>query len=80
MSAMTPLPVAGYTTQSEQNVALVNQNKRIEEMVLRQLDLVAQASGVDARWFAVGRRHIETGFMEVNRSIFKPERLKGELK
>lgn len=78
MSDMVPLPVSGYTTQSEQNVALVNQNKRIEEMVLRQLDLVAQASGVDQRWLAVGRRHIETGFMEVNRSIFKPERLKGD--
>lgn len=75
----TPLPVSGYTHQTSQAVALVNQNKRLEEQVLRQLDLVAEMPGVDPRWFAVGRRHIEQGFMELNRSIFKPERLKGDL-
>lgn len=74
-----PLPVSGYTHQTSQAVALVNQNKRIEEHVLRQLDMVAEMPGVDPRWFAVGRRHIEQGFMEVNRSIFNPERLKGDL-
>jgi hypothetical protein len=74
-----PLPVSGYTHQTSQAVALVNQNKRLEEQVLRQLDLVAGMPGVDPRWFAVGRRHIEQGFMEVNRSIFNPERLKGDI-
>jgi hypothetical protein len=74
-----PLPVSGYTHQTSQAVALVNQNKRLEEQVLRQLDMVAGMPGVDPRWFAVGRRHIEQGFMEVNRSIFNPERLKGDI-
>lgn len=74
-----PLPVSGYTHQSSQAVALVNQNKRLEEQVLRQFDIIAEMPGVDPRWFAVGRRHIEQGFMEVNRSIFNPERLKGDL-
>lgn len=79
MTDLKPLPVAGYTSQTAQNVALVNQNKRIEEMVLRHLDALAEMDGIDPRWFSVGRRHIETGFMEINRSVFKPERLKGDL-
>jgi hypothetical protein len=79
MTDHKPMPVKGYTTQSEQNIALVNQNKRIEEAVLRQLDLIANVEGADPRWLAVGRRHIEQGFMEVNRSIFKPVRLQGDI-
>lgn len=79
MSDLKPLPVSGYTTQSEQNVALVNQNKRLEEMILRQMDIIGEMPGTDPRWFSVGRRHIEQGFMEVNRSIFKPQRLQGDV-
>jgi hypothetical protein len=79
MTHLNPLPVSGYPPQSQQAVALVNQNKRLEEMILRQLDIIAEMPGVDPRWFAVGRRHIETGFMEVNRSIFKPQRLQGDV-
>jgi hypothetical protein len=79
MTDHKPMPVKGYTNQSDQNIALVNQNKRIEEAVLRQLDLIANVQGVEARWLAVGRRHIEQGFMEVNRSIFKPNRIQGDI-
>ena len=79
MSEHKPLPVAGYTTQNEVNVALVNQNKRLEEMILRQLDVLQDNPETDKRWLAVGRRHIEQGFMEVNRSVFKPKRIGGEV-
>jgi hypothetical protein len=33
-------------------------------------------SEVDQRWLAIGRTHIEQGFMAINRSIFRPERVK----
>lgn len=69
-----PLPVSGYTPQNEANVALVNQNKRIEEQVLRQLDLLADNPETDKRWLAIARTHIEQGFMAANRSVFKPGR------
>lgn len=74
MSQHTPLPVSGYTAQSEANVALVNQNKRLEEQVLRQLDLMADNPEVDQRWLAIARTHIEQGFMACNRAVFKPKR------
>lgn len=70
------LPVAGYRDQSNDAVALVNGNKVIEEQVLRILDDLAARDDVDKRWLAIGRTAIEQGFMAVNRSIFKPERVK----
>jgi hypothetical protein len=69
------LPVAGYRAKSDQTVAQVNRNKEIEEDVLRVLDALKEIADVDQRWLAVGRTHIEQGFMAVNRAIFKPGRV-----
>jgi hypothetical protein len=69
------LPVAGYKSQSEANVAAVNHNKQLEEQVLRTLDQLGVTPGVDPRWLAIGRTAIENGFMAVNRAIFKPGRV-----
>lgn len=70
------LPVAGYKPQNGEAVELVNRNKLVEESVLRILDELATIDAVDKRWLAVGRTQIEQGFMAVNRSIFKPGRVK----
>jgi len=69
------LPVAGYRSQSDINVTLVNHNKEAEERVLRILDDLGRVAEVDKRWLAIGRTAIENGFMAVNRSIFKPGRV-----
>ena len=76
MSDHKPMPVAGYTTQSNENVRLVNLNKRNEERILWSLDVYAMNPDVDARWLAIARTHIEQGFMAMNRAIFKPQRVK----
>ena len=70
------LPVAGYRPQSTNSVDLVNANKLLEEQVLREFDALAAMPDVDKRWLAVGRTHIEQGFMAVNRAIFQPSRVK----
>ena len=49
------LPVSGYRPQSDQNVELVNQNKALEERVLRQLDKLFATSGLDPRRLSVAR-------------------------
>lgn len=74
MSEHKGLPVAGCRPQSSENVAFVNANKIAEEHFLRLLDLL-QTKDVDQRWLAVGRTHIEQGFMAVNRAIFRPARV-----
>jgi len=75
MAEHAGLPVAGYTSQPEEKVALVNANKRLEEQVLRVLDDLAADPSTDKRWLAIGRTAIEKGWMFVNRSVFKPERI-----
>jgi hypothetical protein len=66
------LPVAGYRPQSTEAVSLVNANKELEERILRVLD--GLSGKVDPRWLAVGRTHIEQGFMAINRAVFQPAR------
>ncbi len=73
------LPVKGYVSQSDNNVALVNENKVLEEKVLRQLDKLYGVAGIDLRWLAIAKTQIEQGFMAANRSVFKPKRLEGDL-
>lgn len=80
---LAPLPVAGYVAQSQVKIDEVNINKRLEETVLRRLDDLKAGINtglatfeVDQRWLAIGRTHIEEAFMAINRSIFKPERVK----
>ena len=69
------LPVAGYRPQNAEAVARVNACKLVEESVLRILDEMAARDDIDKRWLAIGRSHIEQGFMAVNRSIFRPARV-----
>jgi hypothetical protein len=75
-AAVTPLPVAGYTSQNQVSIDMVNRNKQAEEGVLRILDMLAANPAVEQEWLAMGRRSIEQGFMFANRAIFKPERVK----
>lgn len=76
MSEISGLPVSGYRPQPQSAIVLVNQNKALEESVLRRLDELAGLSGTDARWLAIGRTHLELAFMAINRAIFKPDRVK----
>lgn len=71
----TGLPVAGYQPQSDDRVATVNQNKTLEEMVLRQIDGLQAANSFDPRRLAIGRTAIEEGFMAINRAVFQPTRV-----
>lgn len=77
MSEHKGLPVAGYKTQSDDNVQLVNGFKQDEERILRKLDKLAQNApeGVDGRWLSIGRTQLEQAFMAINRSVFRPGRV-----
>lgn len=73
------LPVNGYRSQSQVNVDLVNANKVMEEIILRVIENLELYVDVDYRWLHIGRTHIEQGFMAINRSIFRPSRIDGDL-
>lgn len=81
------LPVAGYRPQSDAAIALVNDFKADEERLLRKLyaleipsyvrdDGVLMVTRPDGRWLAIAQSHFEQGFMALNRSVFKPARVK----
>jgi hypothetical protein len=69
------LPVAGYRPQSDDAVALVNQNKSMEERLLRVMDAMQGDPVFDQRWLAIARTQIEQGFMALNRAVFRPGRI-----
>lgn len=74
------LPVAGYQPQSGENVAIVNQNKMVEEYLLRMVDALSGNTGslvIDQRWLSIARTSFEQGFMAMNRAVFQPQRVQG---
>lgn len=73
------LPVAGYRPQTKEAVDIVNEHKRMEERLLRRMDAMKGDTRFDQRWLAVARTHIEEGFMALNRSVFQPARVQGDV-
>lgn len=72
----TPLPVKGYTGQSNDNVALANRLKEAEERYLRELDELDTFPNTDKRLVALARTHMQTAAMWAVRSVFQPTRIK----
>ena len=79
MTTHQGLPVNGYVSQSDDKVALVNDNKELEERVLRRIDdMLANANmpdGFDPRMIALAKTQIQSGFMWLNRAVFQPTRV-----
>lgn len=71
------LPVQGYkATQPQWAIDLVNENKILEERILRQIDKHRdQGSSIDQRHVAIARTDIEKAFMSLNRAVFQPQRI-----
>jgi hypothetical protein len=80
---MSSIPaIKGYRPLQPEMIELANKNKLIEELVLRQLDQHLRAHDsqeIDQRWVALARTHLQMGFMALNRAVFKPARIEGEL-
>lgn len=72
-------PIKGYTPINLAEQRLINANKEMEERLLRVLDTLVGYGldhPVDQRWLSIARTHFEQGFMALNRSIFRPQRIK----
>ena len=67
-----PPPIQGYRAMTQSQVDLVNAVKRAEQTVLAMLRNLSDDADIDPRWFAIGKSDIEKGFMEVCRSIARP--------
>jgi hypothetical protein len=88
MTSHQPMPVAGYTPQSDDNVALANELKHAEERYLRIIDKMNEinikrdAAGIgrsgqfDPRFMALARTAMQDANMWAVRAIFQPTRVK----
>ena len=76
MTDHQPIPVAGYTAQTQSSVDLANEGKELEERYLRWLDKLEAHPDTDKRCVALGKTNVQTGAMWAIRSIFKPQRIK----
>lgn len=78
MSDHEGLPVQGYKAQPDVSVQLVNRNKKLEELLLKvvELHLSSQNPYCDPRWVNIAKTHFEQGFMALNRAVFRPDRAK----
>jgi len=80
MTETKGLPVQGYKpTQPDWAIALVNENKVLEERVLRQIDAHVRnldSREINQRHVALARTEIESAFMHLNRAVFQPQRIK----
>ena len=81
MTDHTPIPVVGYTPQSDDKIALVNELKVVEELYLRLLDrLGPNALGLtpphDQAMIQIARRKMQEANMWAVRAIFQPTRIK----
>lgn len=76
MADHQPMPVAGYTSQSDARIALANEGKELEERYLRWVDKLKTHPDTDKRFAAEAFTCIQTGAMFAIRSIFQPTRIK----
>lgn len=68
-------PIHGYQMQEPASISRVNNNKYLEERVLRTIDEHFAHGGCDPRWLHIAKTHIEQGFMALNRAVFQPKRI-----
>lgn len=78
MSMTRGLPVHGYTDQPKDRIDQVNENKIIEEGLLRQCDRLQSLGYGDPRWAAIAKTDLQRAFMSLNRAIFSPQRIRLE--
>ena len=74
-------PIKGYREISPDERDAVNEIKKMEEGILLVIDLLeltppdGAAIQPDRRWLAIARTDLEKGFMALNRSILRPQRI-----
>lgn len=77
MTDHQPMPVAGYTPQSDDKIALANELKQAEERYLRILDRMRTSGGAyDQRFVSLAFTSMQETNMWAVRAVFQPTRIK----
>lgn len=65
--------IIGYRDLSEVEIGAMNDCKSVAEQVGILCDKVGNMDGVDHRWLLIAQTSLQTGFMQLIRSIARPE-------
>ena len=64
--------IKGYRDLSASEIALMNEGKALAEQVGAFIEKLAADQSTDKRWVAVGKTHLQQGFMAAIRGIAQP--------
>jgi fumarate hydratase class II len=65
--------ITGYRDLTPEEIAAVNQIKRLAAALGEFVDSLArEGAAFDQRWVAIGRTHLQEGFMALTRAVAKP--------
>ena len=72
MDTFTQPKITGYRQLNEEEAALMNLFKEKAEEIGLMVERLMAREDVDKRWVAIGKTHLQQGFMAVIRGIAKP--------
>lgn len=64
--------IKGYRDLSPEEIALMNEIKAEGEKVGALIEKLQATPGVDQRWVAIAKTHLQQGFMAAVRSVAQP--------
>lgn len=65
--------IAGYRELTEADIEIINELKAKAEEVGAMVEGMTRTGAFDQRWVAIGRTHIQEGFMALVRAVAQPE-------
>jgi len=72
MGAFWQPKIEGYRQLTEHEALTINEIKSLGRQIGIMCDSLREAPGIDQRWLAIGITTLQTGFMQLVRSIAKP--------
>ena len=67
------MKINGYRQLTDVEVDVINSVKAIAASVGVFVDVLEKSKLADERWVAIGKTHLQEGFMALTRAIAKPE-------
>jgi hypothetical protein len=68
-------PTMPGTSEDEIRAKIRAKLSRMEDEILLTLDAFKDSPAADPRWLAIGRSHVELGFMAIKRAVYEGKRI-----
>jgi hypothetical protein len=65
--------IKGYRDLSQEEIDLMNRIKSFGPELKKLCEDLSQIEGVDHRWLAIGKTHLQEGLMTLTRGVARPD-------